>query len=139
MPTYGYRCPSCETEFEVSQRMTDAAGADCPRCGTPSRRLFFPTGIVFKGSGFYKTDSRRAASASVNGAGPASGEKASSDDKGSSAEKAGEKGGSGGAAAAGEKAPAGGSTAGAKKDGGGSTASAKKDGGGSTSGSTTSA
>ena len=58
MPTYGYHCPHCETEFEVSQRMTDDSGADCPRCGTPGRRLFFPAGIVFKGSGFYKTDSR---------------------------------------------------------------------------------
>ncbi len=67
MPTYGYHCPRCEAEFEVSQRMTDDSGADCPRCGTPGRRLFFPTGIVFKGSGFYKTDSRRSSSASVNG------------------------------------------------------------------------
>ena len=67
MPTYGYHCPRCKTEFEVRRRMTDAPGADCPQCGTPSRRLFFPAGIVFKGSGFYKTDSRRATTASVNG------------------------------------------------------------------------
>ena len=67
MPTYGYHCPHCQTEFEVFQRMTDDAGADCPRCGTAGRRLFFPTGIVFKGSGFYKTDSRRASTASVGG------------------------------------------------------------------------
>ena len=66
MPTYGYHCPSCEAEFEVFQRMTDASGADCPRCGTPGRRVFFPTGIVFKGSGFYKTDSRRPTTATVN-------------------------------------------------------------------------
>ncbi|MGA2282077.1 MAG: FmdB family zinc ribbon protein [Candidatus Dormibacteria bacterium] len=76
MPTYGYHCPRCRTEFEVSQRMTDDPAADCPRCGTAGRRLFFPTGIVFKGSGFYKTDSRRATSASVNGGGPAAGGKA---------------------------------------------------------------
>ncbi len=69
MPTYGYLCPQCQTEFEVLQRMTDDPAADCPRCGSPGRRLFFPTGIVFKGSGFYKTDSRRAATASVNGGG----------------------------------------------------------------------
>ena len=58
MPTYGYHCPSCEAEFEVFQRMTDASGANCPHCGTAGRRVFFPAGIVFKGSGFYKTDSR---------------------------------------------------------------------------------
>ncbi|MFN2452565.1 MAG: FmdB family zinc ribbon protein [Candidatus Dormibacteria bacterium] len=63
MPTYGYRCPGCANEFEVWQRMTDAAGADCPTCGTASKRLFFPAGIVFKGGGFYKTDSRGAESA----------------------------------------------------------------------------
>ena len=67
MPTYGYHCPSCEAEFEVFQRMTDASGADCPRCGTPGRRVFFPTGIVFKGSGFYKTDSRSSSTASKPG------------------------------------------------------------------------
>lgn len=62
MPTYGYRCPACAHEFEVVQRMTDEAGADCPRCGSQSRRVFFPAGIVFKGGGFYKTDSRKAES-----------------------------------------------------------------------------
>ncbi|MGO8685744.1 MAG: FmdB family zinc ribbon protein [Candidatus Dormibacteria bacterium] len=79
MPTYGYHCPHCQTEFEVFQRMTDDAEANCPRCGTAGRRLFFPTGIVFKGSGFYKTDSRRAASASVNGNAPSSAGKAAPD------------------------------------------------------------
>ncbi|GAC1338148.1 MAG: hypothetical protein NVSMB29_03530 [Candidatus Dormibacteria bacterium] len=60
MPTYGYRCQSCASEFEVWQRMTDQPGADCPSCGAAGKRLFFPTGIVFKGGGFYKTDSRGA-------------------------------------------------------------------------------
>ena len=121
MPTYGYHCPNCEAEFEVLQRMTDATGADCPRCGTPGRRLFFPAGIVFKGSGFYKTDSRRAATATVNGGGPAGGAKASSDGKSPSGGTAGERAGGGDRAPAGEKAPAGGSTSSAKKDGGAST------------------
>jgi predicted nucleic acid-binding Zn ribbon protein len=49
--------------------MTDEPAADCPSCGTVSRRLFFPAGIVFKGSGFYKTDSR-SASGSPDGAAP---------------------------------------------------------------------
>ena len=60
MPTYGYRCESCGNEFDVRQRMSDEAGADCPKCGRAARRLFFPAGIVFKGTGFYKTDSRKA-------------------------------------------------------------------------------
>jgi putative FmdB family regulatory protein len=58
VPTYGYRCENGH-EFDVLQRMSDEPVADCPRCGTRGRRLFFPAGIVFKGSGFYKTDSRR--------------------------------------------------------------------------------
>lgn len=58
MPTYGYRCETCGTEFDLWQRMTDEAKADCPSCSGPGKRLFFPAGIVFKGSGFYKTDSR---------------------------------------------------------------------------------
>jgi len=60
LPTYGYRCPACSLEFDVWQRMTDKPEADCPKCGAPARRLFFPAGIVFKGSGFYKTDNRAA-------------------------------------------------------------------------------
>jgi hypothetical protein len=67
--------------------MTDDSGADCPHCGTPGRRLFFPAGIVFKGSGFYKTDSRRSSSASVNGGGPS----APSKPAGETAAPAGEK------------------------------------------------
>lgn len=61
MPTYGYRCPSCSTDFDVWQRMSDPTGAECPACGAAATRQFFPAGIVFKGSGFYKNDSRQAA------------------------------------------------------------------------------
>ena len=73
MPTYGYRCENCGHEFDVWQRMSDEARAACPECGSEGRRLFFPAGIVFKGSGFYKTDSRKsggtASSSSSDGAG----------------------------------------------------------------------
>ena len=64
MPTYGYRCDKCGHEFDVWQRMSDEPGAACPACGGEGRRLFFPAGIVFKGSGFYKTDSRGSSSSS---------------------------------------------------------------------------
>jgi putative FmdB family regulatory protein len=58
VPTYGYRCEKCGKEFDVWQRMSDEPRAACPACGGQGRRLFFPAGIVFKGAGFYKTDSR---------------------------------------------------------------------------------
>jgi putative FmdB family regulatory protein len=61
LPNYGYRCQSCQREFEVLQRMTDPSQAACPDCGGAGTRLFYATGILFKGSGFYKTDSRSTA------------------------------------------------------------------------------
>ena len=68
MPTYGYRCQSCDKEFDVWQRMTDEAVASCPSCGGNGKRQFFPAGLVFKGSGFYVTDNRGSApSSSSNG------------------------------------------------------------------------
>jgi putative FmdB family regulatory protein len=57
MPVYGYRC-SRGHHFEVTQRITDAPLNQCPECGAPVTRVFYPVGIVFKGTGFYKTDSR---------------------------------------------------------------------------------
>ncbi len=57
MPTYGYRC-SRGHRFEVLQRITDAPANACPQCGAPATRVFYPVGIIFKGQGFYKTDSR---------------------------------------------------------------------------------
>ena len=62
MPTYEYLCKSCSHRFEQWQRMTDEPLVTCPECGGYIRRVFYPAGIVFKGSGFYKTDSSVAAS-----------------------------------------------------------------------------
>ena len=61
MPVYGYRC-SRGHHFEVQQRITEPPLNQCPECGAPVTRVFYPVGIVFKGSGFYKTDSRGASS-----------------------------------------------------------------------------
>jgi len=60
MPTYEYRCKSCGEHLEVVQSFTDDALTDCPRCGASGelRKVFGNIGITFKGSGFYKTDSR---------------------------------------------------------------------------------
>jgi putative FmdB family regulatory protein len=61
MPVYGYRCTNGH-HFEVQQRITDPPLTQCPECGAPVTRVFYPVGIIFKGGGFYKTDSRGASS-----------------------------------------------------------------------------
>lgn len=61
MPTYSYRCPKCGHEYERLQRITDNTRARCPRCRTRGeRRITGGGGLVFKGSGFYITDYKRA-------------------------------------------------------------------------------
>ena len=61
MPTYEYKCPNCGTRFERFQKITAKPGAPCPKCGTKAERLISGgTGVVFKGSGFYETDYKRA-------------------------------------------------------------------------------
>ena len=66
MPTYEYRCKECGEELEVVQAFTDDPLTECPACGGPLRKVFGNIGITFKGSGFYKTDSRSKSSASSN-------------------------------------------------------------------------
>jgi putative FmdB family regulatory protein len=56
MPTYGYQCGRCAHKFEVRQSMSDAPLKDCPECGGELRKLLYPVGVQFKGSGFYTTD-----------------------------------------------------------------------------------
>ena len=59
MPLYAYRCESCQNELEVNQRMSENPLKDCPSCGEPSlRRVINRVGVVFKGSGFYVTDTK---------------------------------------------------------------------------------
>jgi len=58
VPTYQYQCNACEHAFEVVQSFTDAAISICPECGKDVRKIYSNVGIVFKGSGFYKTDSQ---------------------------------------------------------------------------------
>ena len=59
MPIYEYECIHCQHRFEVRQGFKDKPKAKCPRCKETSRRVFHPTPIIFKGSGFYVTDNRR--------------------------------------------------------------------------------
>jgi putative FmdB family regulatory protein len=58
MPTYEYACTECGKHIEVVQSMSDAPLSTCAICGGRLRKVFSPIGIVFKGSGFYRTDSR---------------------------------------------------------------------------------
>jgi len=67
MPTYEYLCQSCHHRFEIWQKMTDEPLTVCDECGGHIRRVIFPAGIVFKGSGFYKTDHGNGAVAATNG------------------------------------------------------------------------
>ncbi|WP_197040692.1 FmdB family zinc ribbon protein [Pseudonocardia halophobica] len=62
MPTYQYACTACDHRFEAVQSFSDDALTECPACGGKLRKVFSSVGIVFKGSGFYRTDSRSGAS-----------------------------------------------------------------------------
>ena len=68
MPTYQYACTECAERLEVVQRFSDDPLTDCPVCAGRLRKVFSAVGVVFKGSGFYRTDSRAAVAAS-NGQG----------------------------------------------------------------------
>lgn len=58
MPTYQYRCATCNGELEVVQKFTDPALTECPTCSGELRKVFSAVGVVFKGTGFYATDNR---------------------------------------------------------------------------------
>lgn len=74
MPTYDYQCRSCGSVTEVIHAMTADGPTVCERCGGELRRVLYPAGIIFKGSGFYRTDSRSSDSSSVGGKTASSGE-----------------------------------------------------------------
>ena len=63
MPTYQYACTACGEQLEAVQSFSDASLTTCPACGGTLRKVFSAVGVVFKGSGFYKTDSRASTTA----------------------------------------------------------------------------
>ncbi|MDT3443715.1 MULTISPECIES: FmdB family zinc ribbon protein [unclassified Pseudofrankia] len=65
MPTYQYRCTACGNDLEAVQSFSDPALTECPVCAGRLRKVFSSVGLVFKGSGFYKTDSRSGSSATA--------------------------------------------------------------------------
>lgn len=64
MPTYQYQCTECGQGLEAVQKFTDDALTECPNCGGRLKKVFSAVGIVFKGSGFYRNDSRGSSSSS---------------------------------------------------------------------------
>jgi putative FmdB family regulatory protein len=88
VPTYQYACTACEERLEVVQSFTDDSLTTCPVCGGRLRKVFSAAGIIFKGSGFYRTDSRSTAKSSSNGAGT----KGESESSGSESKSADAKG-----------------------------------------------
>ena len=84
MPTYEYACKKCGEHLEVVQSFTDPPKKRCPKCRGQLRKVFSPVGISFKGSGFYKTDSR---STSKSGSGSEAKSESSSPKADSSAAK----------------------------------------------------
>src|SRR5438067_7792259 len=102
VPTYQYACTDCGDRTEAVQRFTDDPLSVCTACGGKLRKVFSPVGIVFKGSGFYRTDSRNgsvpaesAKDNAGNGSGKPSGEGGSSSSSGSDSSSSSSSNGSG--------------------------------------------
>lgn len=66
MPTYAYACKDCSHDFEIVQSFTDDSLTSCPECQGALRKKFSTVGVVFKGSGFYRTDSRDSKGSTVS-------------------------------------------------------------------------
>jgi len=105
MPTYQYRCTDCGHDLEAVQKFTDAALTECPNCRGQLRKVFNAVGVVFKGSGFYRTDSRKSDEAKANGNG-SNGDSATKTKTETKAD-AGSNGGSAGSSSEGSKSGAG--------------------------------
>jgi putative FmdB family regulatory protein len=85
VPTYQYACTECDHRFEAVQSFSDDALSVCPVCGGKLRKVFSSVGIVFKGSGFYRTDSRSGSSSVSSGSSGSEGSSAASSDSSSPA------------------------------------------------------
>lgn len=103
MPTYQYQCTECGEALEVQQSFSEDALTECPACHGRLRKVFNAVGVVFKGSGFYRNDSRAGNGSSATGgssatAAPASSSSGDSKSSSSSTSSTGTSGGSGSAA-----------------------------------------
>lgn len=98
MPTYQYACKECGHQFEAVQSFSEASLTECPECTGPLRKLYGAVGVIFKGSGFYRNDSRSEAKSSASGkssTASASSDSGSSGDSGSSSGNSGSSGNGG--------------------------------------------
>jgi putative FmdB family regulatory protein len=93
VPTYQYACTDCADRVEVVQKFTDDPLTVCASCGGRLRKVFSPVGIVFKGSGFYRTDSRSAPKSAEPATSSANGSDGKKSDSSSSDTSSGDKGG----------------------------------------------
>lgn len=84
MPTYQYACTACEHRFEVVQSFSESSLTECPECAGRLRKLYGSVGVVFKGSGFYRNDSRSAEKAEAKSEKAEKAEVSSSTDSSSS-------------------------------------------------------
>ncbi|MGC4935595.1 FmdB family zinc ribbon protein [Gordonia sp. DT30] len=84
MPTYSYACTECDNKFDIVQSFSDDSLTECPQCAGRLRKLFNSVGIVFKGSGFYRTDSRNGSTSSESASSSESKSESKSDAKSSS-------------------------------------------------------
>jgi putative FmdB family regulatory protein len=94
VPTYSYQCTECDDRFDIVQAFTDDALTTCERCSGRLRKRFNSVGVVFKGSGFYRTDSRESSKSSKSSSNGSStsdngSSSSSSSDKSGSSEKSG--------------------------------------------------
>ncbi|GES32354.1 FmdB family zinc ribbon protein [Streptomyces angustmyceticus] len=108
MPTYQYQCTECGEGLEAVQKFTDDALTECPACNGRLKKVFSAVGIVFKGSGFYRNDSRGSSSSSS----PAKNSSASSTSSSDSSGSAGSTGSSSGGSDSKSSAPAAASSSG---------------------------
>jgi putative FmdB family regulatory protein len=91
MPTYEYACRSCGEHLEVVQSFKDEPLTECPACKGTLRKVFSPIGITFKGSGFYKTDSRSSSTSTSTSSSDGSSGSSSSSEKSSSSDSSSSK------------------------------------------------
>jgi len=138
VPTYQYVCTECATDLEAVQSFQDPPRTECPTCGGRLRKRFGAVGVVFKGSGFYRNDSRKgSAPAESDGGGE---KKADKGEKAGATASAGASGSSDAGSASGSPSGSSGSGNGstAAQSGGGSSGSGSSSGGPSTGGSSSS-
>ncbi|WP_146954234.1 FmdB family zinc ribbon protein [Cellulomonas soli] len=106
MPTYAYTCTACGHAFEIQQSFSDDSLTVCPECSGRLRKVFSTVGVVFKGSGFYRTDSRGTKTSTASSSSSTGTSGSSSSSSGSSSGSSGSTSGSGSSSSTSSSSPA---------------------------------